>query len=162
MRRPAVHRALKLRNETGLSTLLASTANPSTCVLATDIPNLFAIPAGPIPPQPAELLCSSRMRAVVEQWTREFDHIVIDTPPALTVTDSVVVSVLADVVILVARAGQTSKTALRRARALLGRVTKSVGVVVNDMKLNSVEYSYYYGYGAKYYNSYYDESVQRR
>ena len=161
MRRPAVHRALKLRNDAGLSTLLASTANPSSYIMSTDVANLFAVAAGPTPPQPAELLCSARMRAVLGQWTREFDHVVIDTPPALTVTDSVVLSVLADAIVLVARSGQTSKTALRRSRALLGRVCKSVGVVVNDMKLNSAEYSYYYGYGAKYYNRYYDEAHRR-
>ena len=161
MRRPAVHRALKLRNDSGLSKLLASTANPSSYIMPTEIANLFAVAAGPTPPQPAELLCSARMRAVLEQWTSEFDHVVIDTPPALTVTDSVVLSVLADAIVLVARSGQTSKTALRRSRALLGRVCKSVGVVVNDMKLNSAEYSYYYGYGAKYYNRYYDEAHRR-
>jgi succinoglycan biosynthesis transport protein ExoP len=89
----------------------------------------------------------------LDVWRQLYDHIIIDTPPILSVTDAVLLSVQADGVILVVRSGRTTKQALRRARDLLFRINANVlGVVVNAMDLASSEYSYYYGgyYGSKY------------
>jgi Mrp family chromosome partitioning ATPase len=85
------------------------------------------------------------MRSLIAQWRQEYDHVIIDTPPALTVTDPVVLSVEADSIILVVRSGKTTKDALRRAGELLFQVNARVmGVVVNGIDLGSPDHYYYY------------------
>jgi capsular exopolysaccharide synthesis family protein len=122
------------------------------------LPNLFVLPAGTPPPNPAELLASSNMRDVLSQLREQFDHIVIDTPPSLSVTDAVVLSPRADAVVLVIRSGQTTKQALRRSRDILTQVNaKVVGVLLNAVDLSSPDYYYYYEYQGKYARYYRDE-----
>jgi polysaccharide biosynthesis transport protein len=95
----------------------------------------------------------------VMQLREEYDHIVIDTPPTLSVTDAVVISTTADRVVLVIRSGQTTKQALRRARDLLLQVhAKVCGVLMNAVDLNSPDYYYYYEYRGKYGYGYYEET----
>jgi capsular exopolysaccharide synthesis family protein len=126
-------------------------------IVSTEIPNLFVLPAGPPPPQPSELLGSTLMKDCLARFRKEFDHIVIDTPPALSVTDAVLLSIEADSVIIVLRSGQTTKAALRRVRDLLSHVNARItGVVVNAFDLHSGG-SYYYQYDSKYYGKYYED-----
>ena len=102
------------------------------------------LPAGPISPQSAELLSSIIMKDYIASWRNEFDHVIIDTPPCLSVTDAVVLSPLADRVILVARSGQTTKPALRRACDLLLQDNARVrGIVMNELNVYSAV-GYYY------------------
>jgi capsular exopolysaccharide synthesis family protein len=116
------------------------------------------LPAGTPPPNPAELLASTNTRDLLEALRQEFDHIVIDTPPTLSVTDAVVLSTRADAVVLVIRSGKTTKQALRRARELLFRVNARVtGVLLNAVDLSSPDYYYYYEYQGKYGGGYYQE-----
>jgi capsular exopolysaccharide synthesis family protein len=116
------------------------------------------LPAGTPPPNPAELLASSNMRDVLGQLREQYDHIVIDTPPSLSVTDAVVLSPRADAVVLVIRSGQTTKQALRRSRDILTQVNaKVVGVLLNAVDLSSPDYYYYYEYQGKYARYYRDE-----
>jgi capsular exopolysaccharide synthesis family protein len=123
----------------------------------TEVPNLWILPAGPIPPQPAELLGSAVMKDHIARWRNEFDHIVIDTPPCLSVTDAVALSPEVDRIILVVRAKKTTKLALRRACSLLLQVNaKVMGIVLNALTLDSAE-TYYY-YGGRYSQHYYQES----
>ena len=157
LRRPGVHKALGLRNTSGLSTLLTGGDGSQGAILSTEIPNLFVLTAGPPPPQPAELLGSILMKDYLCRLRKEFDHIVIDTPPALSVTDAVLLSVEADSVLVVVRSGQTTKAALRRVRDLLSHVNARItGVIVNAFDLHSGS-SYYYQYDSKYYGRYYEE-----
>ncbi len=160
MRRPSIHRALGLRSRSGLSNLLTgSDLVEHLIVPSPQVPNLFVLPAGPPPPQPAELLGSALMQKYLLEWRQQFDHIVIDTPPTVSVTDAVLLSVQADAVILVIRSGQTTKEALRRARDLLLQVNARVmGVVVNAVDLRSAGSYYYYYYGSKYGHYYSDSS----
>ncbi|MGH9554411.1 MAG: GumC family protein [Terriglobales bacterium] len=160
MRRPSIHRALGLRSRAGLSNLLTGAdSGDSLIVPAPQVPNLFVLPAGPPPPQPAELLGSLLMQNYLAQWRKQFDHIVVDTPPTVSVTDAVLLSVQADAVILVIRSGQTTKEALRRARDLLLQVNARVmGVVVNAVDLRGPGSYYYYYYGSKYGHYYSDSS----
>ncbi len=156
LRRPSVHKAFGLTQSPGLSEYL--TGNLSECPITpwAQFPNLHLLPSGGSPPHPAELLGSALMNDTLAEWRKQFDHIVIDTPPALSVTDAVLLSVQADSVILVIRSGQTTKQALRRARQLLAYVnSKIMGVVVNAMDLNASDYYYYYGYYGKKYGYYY-------
>jgi capsular exopolysaccharide synthesis family protein len=125
------------------------------------LPFLQVLPAGPIPPNPVELLGSSVMKDCIARWRNEFDHIIFDTPPCLSVTDSVVLSVEADRVILVARSGQTPKGAVRRASELLLQVNARVmGVVLNAFNFRSTDDNYYY-YGSKYSGSYYQQPEEK-
>jgi polysaccharide biosynthesis transport protein len=161
LRRPGIHKALGLRNTLGLSTLMTGGDNSEDAIVSTEIPNLFVLPAGPPPPQPAELLGSTLMRDYLARMRGEFDHIVIDTPPALSVTDAVLLSVEADSVLLVIRSGQTTKAALRRVRDLLSHVNARItGVVVNAFDLRSGS-SYYYQYDSKYYGRYYEDDAPK-
>jgi len=156
LRRPSIHKAFGVPQRPGLSEYL--TGNISECPLTPwpQLPNLHLLPSGGAPPHPAELLGSALMNNILVEWRKQFDHIVIDTPPALSVTDAVLLSVQADSVILVIRSGQTTKQALRRARQLLAYVnSKIIGVVVNAMDLNASDYYYYYGYYGKKYGYYY-------
>jgi capsular exopolysaccharide synthesis family protein len=122
------------------------------------LPNLFVLPAGTPPPNPAELLASTNMRDVLTQLREQYDHIVIDTPPSLSVTDAVVLSPRADAVVLVIRSGQTTKQALRRSRDILLQVNaKVVGVLLNAVDLSSPDYYYYYEYRGKYASYYRNE-----
>jgi capsular exopolysaccharide synthesis family protein len=158
MRRPSIHNKLALRARGGLSTLLTgSDSFGSVLVNSTEVPNLHVLPAGPPPPHPAELLGSQVMKDYIREWREKFDHVIIDSPPCLSVTDAVLLSVDVDAVALVLRSGHTPKEAVRRARNLLFQVkAKVLGVVVNAVDLHSPD-MYYYSYASKY-GSYYTDS----
>ena len=157
LRRPGIDKLFGLRSRGGLSTLISGSDKIEDVIVPfTDVPNLWILPAGPIPPQPAELLGSTVMKDHIARWRNEFDHVIIDTPPCLSVTDAVVLSPEADRIILVARAGKTTKIALRRACDLLLQVNARVmGIVLNALNMRSAE-GYYY-YGGRYSDHYYNE-----
>src|SRR5256885_14305961 len=144
---------------TGLTNV--RTGNPTLQkppVVATIFPGLFVLPAGTPPPNPAELLASTNMKDVLAELREQYDHIVVDAPPTLSVTDAVVTSTRADAVVLVIRSGQTTKQALRRARDILMQVNARVsGVLLNAVDLRSPDYYYYYEYQGKYGQRYYRE-----
>jgi succinoglycan biosynthesis transport protein ExoP len=152
MRRPSIHKTLGMGPHSGLSNVLTGSTPLDQAITSTTVlPNLFVLPAGTPPPNPAELLASAEMRNVLAQLREQYDHIVIDTPPSLSVTDAVVLSPRADAVILVIRSGQTTKQALRRSRDVLMQVSaKVVGVLLNAVDLSSPDYYYYYEYQGKY------------
>ena len=166
LRRPGIHKTIGIPSGVGLSTLLAGNGSWEEMLKPSpQLPNLFVLPAGPPPPNSAELLGSPQMRELIMQWRESFEHVVIDTPPALTVTDAVLLSIQADAVLLVVRSGQTPKDALRRARELLAHVNATLtGVVVNAVDLRSPDYYYYYyggKYGYKYGSGYYHEDSHK-
>ena len=155
LRRPRIHKFFKGTQAAGLSTLLNGQDEASKVIVSTPIENLYALFSGPTPPQPAEMLSSEKMRRFLAQWRNEFDHIVIDSPPVLSVTDAALLSVEADSVLLVIRSGQTTKDALRRATDLLTQVKARIqGVVVNAIDMEQPHYYYYYG---SHYGSYYKD-----
>src|SRR6202051_2913382 len=160
LRRPSVHRALGMGARSGLSNVLTGSATLQQTITTSPIlPNLLIIPAGTPPPNPAELLASSNMRDLIAELRQQFDHIVIDTPPTLSVTDAVVLSPRADATILVIRSGHTTKQALRRARDILTQVNAHVaGVLLKAVDLTSPDYYYYYEYQGKY-SQYYNEDT---
>ncbi len=153
LRRPGIDKLFGFRSRGGLSTLISGVDKIEDVVVPyPQVPNLWILPAGPIPPQPVELLGSTVMKDHIARWREEFDHIIIDTPPCLSVTDAVVLSLEADRVILVARSGKTTKPAFRRACDLLLQVNARVmGTVLNALDLRSGE-GYYYGRYKHYYN----------
>jgi capsular exopolysaccharide synthesis family protein len=137
----------------GLSVLLADAESKPEGATVRSAFGMEVLPAGPIPPFPAELLGSVRMLALLEYWKLRFDHIVLDSPPLLAVTDAAVLSHMADVTLLVARPEFTSSKALKRAYGLVewNKNTK-VGVVLNAVDRKSPSYTDYCGYsGSTYY-----------
>ena len=159
LRRPSIHKTLGMGPHSGLSNVLTGSTKLADAITHTAIfPNLFVLPAGTPPPNPAELLASSNMRDLLNELRDQFDHVVMDTPPSLSVTDAVVLSPRADAVVLVIRSGQTTKQALRRSRDTLLQVNaKVVGVLLNAVDLTSPDYYYYYEYRGKYASYYRDE-----
>jgi len=157
LRRPSIHKTLGMAPSTGLSNVLTGNTTLEQAVVPSAIlENLFVLTAGTPPPNPAELLASSDMRELLQYLRAQYDHIVIDTPPTLSVTDAVVLATAADAVVLVIRSSQTTKQALRRARNLLTHVNAKVaGVLLNAVDLKSPEYYYYYEYRGKYADAYY-------
>lgn len=161
LRRPSIHKTLGMGPRAGLSNVLTGgTTVQQATVRSALLPNLFILPAGTPPPNPAELLASSQMVDLLAELREQYDHIVIDTPPTLSVTDAVVLSTRADAVVLVIRSGQTTKPALRRSRDILAQVNARIsGVLLNAVDLNSPDYYYYYEYQGKYGHRYYDEDM---
>ncbi|MGA8866816.1 MAG: polysaccharide biosynthesis tyrosine autokinase [Candidatus Sulfotelmatobacter sp.] len=159
LRRPSIHKTLGLGPRSGLSNVLTGSATLEQAITrAPVLPNLSVLPAGTPPPNPAELLASTNMRDVLVELREQYDHIVIDTPPTLSVTDAVVLSPRADAVVLVIRSGQTTKQALRRSRDVLTQVNAKVsGVLLNAVDLSSPDYYYYYEYQGKYARYYRDD-----
>ena len=159
LRRPSIHKTLGMGPRSGLSNVLTgSTTLQQAIAVSTVLPNLHILPAGTPPPNPAELLASANMKEVLDELREKYDHIVVDTPPTLSVTDAVVLSPRADAIVLVIRSGQTTKQSLRRARDILMQVNARVsGVLLNAVDLSSPDYYYYYEYKGKY-SSYYRDS----
>jgi polysaccharide biosynthesis transport protein len=159
LRRPSIHKTLGMGPKIGLSNVLTGAATLQQAIIpSTILPELFILPAGTPPPNPAELLASAKMKNVLAELRKQYDHIVIDSPPTLSVTDAVVMSTDADAVVLVIRSGHTTKPALRRARDILLQVNARVcGVLVNAVDLSSPDYYYHYEYQGKYGHGYYQE-----
>jgi capsular exopolysaccharide synthesis family protein len=155
LRRSTLHLLFGLeRPAQGLTNLLSRQTDDSAYLHPiAEMPNLTYLPAGVVPPNPAELLASHRMAEMMRQWQGEYDRILIDTAPILAVSDSLAPAARADAVLLVVRASVTRKKALIRARELLRRANARVlGAVVNDIDLRADSYygysgGYTYGYG---------------
>ena len=159
MRRPSVHKALRMANDRGLSQLLAGQARMREVVQRTHDPNLLTITAGRTPANPSELLASDRMRALLAGLeTGPFDWIIIDTPPVLAVTDAVILAPLVGAVTFVIGAEMTRwRLAERAVETLLSSNPRQVLAVLNKVNFgrNKYYYSRYYGHQ---YKNYYAES----
>ncbi len=154
LRKPRIHRIFEQENGMGLSNFLSGNAELDSIVRQTEIPNLFYILSGPLPPNPSELLGSSLFKSMVESLGERFDHIVIDAPPILGFADSTVLSTCVDGTILVVQAGKTPRETLLRAKDILLQVNARIlGVVINRVNLRGSGYD---GYGY-YYHHYYGE-----
>ncbi|MDX2043154.1 MAG: polysaccharide biosynthesis tyrosine autokinase [Acidobacteriota bacterium] len=156
LRRPTVHRVFKMGQSQGLSTFLSRQVEIDPLINKLWVPNLSVLPCGPIPPNPAELISSERMRLLLKELGERYDHILIDSPPLINVTDPVILSTMVDGVILVVQAGRSTRDIVRRARQELGSVgAKIFGVVLNNLDIKREGYDSYlstygsYGYGEK-------------
>jgi capsular exopolysaccharide synthesis family protein len=151
LRRSTMHAQFGLpRSRYGTSTLLTQGMNERAFVTPLEsLPNLKLLPAGPHPPNPAELLGSKRMVELLETFSKQYDRIIIDTPPVLSVSDSLALANLADAVVLVVRSGVARKKAVLRVRDLLQRTNSNlVGIVFNCVNLQLEHY--YYAQGSQY------------
>ena len=150
LRKPGIGRALSLADGkyAGLSSYLAGVSSLELVTVPHPaIANLAAIPTGPIPPNPADLLSSRRLSEAIATLRQQYKFIVIDSPPIMAATDPVILSVLVDGVLLVVRSGETPKDAFIRARDLLAAVKcRLLGVIINAVDSSSPDYYYSYRY----------------
>jgi succinoglycan biosynthesis transport protein ExoP len=155
LRRPNVHHRFGLSGKLGLTTVLAGSSSLEEALQQVpEMPNLDILASGPVPPFPTEMLSSEAMTALLQRMGEMYTHVVIDSPPILSVTDAVILAHLVDAVVLVVRHGKSSKNVMRRARDLLVRSGAPVaGLVLNAVDLNSPEYYGYYGYTGYSYGS---------
>lgn len=148
LRRPTQHLRFHLANNKGLSSILSGSANvEETIYTVPSLPALRVLVSGPPPPMPAELLASQRMRDLLAEFRKEYDFIVLDTPPVLTVTDAAILGSVSDGVLLVLRYGMTKHNSVNRSiETLLRSGSQIIGAVVNAVDQKSVDYSAYYGH----------------
>jgi capsular exopolysaccharide synthesis family protein len=147
MRQPSLHEVLALPRAPGLSTYLTGQAALDDVVAPTAIPNLCAIPSGPSPVNPAELLASTRLKLALETLGQRFAHIVFDTGPLFGVSDAMILTGQVEGTILVLRQGRAGRDAAQRAiRSLLSVRAHLLGVILNDMDVHGYGYYGYYGY----------------
>lgn len=165
MRKPGIRRALNLTStkEGGLSSYLAGVCTLDEVTIPHPaISNLSALTTGPVPPSPADLLSSHRMREGIAELRRRYKFIVIDSPPIMAATDAVILSALTDGVLLVVRSGETPKEAFTRAKDLLTAVKcRLLGVVLNGVDSTAPDYYYAYRYYPYAYGYGYGEDVAK-
>ena len=147
LRKRGLDKRLGPANCAGLSEALSSKAEPAYCTYK-DETNLTILFGGAIPPFPAELLGSERMRELVSKWRREYDFVIIDSPPVLPVTDAILLSQVADASLLVVRHGVTPRDTVQRSYRLLRQQLPAqavLGLVMNAMPGGATRYYAYYG-----------------
>ncbi|HNR40759.1 MAG TPA: polysaccharide biosynthesis tyrosine autokinase [Bacteroidales bacterium] len=146
LRKPRIHRIFGAENEKGISSYLIGEEKYEDIVLKTEFKNLFYTPAGPVPPNPAELIDSEAMAGFIARAREEFDFIILDTPPVAIVTDALLLSPFSDFYLFVVRQRYTSRNTLALIEELrAGGNLKSIGIVMNDISMSG-----YYGYGLRY------------
>ena len=162
MRRPRLRSIFDLAEREGLSSILSSDMDQEKMlelIAKDETSGLHVLTAGPIPPNPAELLGSDQMRKLIAVLSGKFNHIVIDSPPISSFTDGVLIASIVDGVLLVVHGGKSSRSVVRRSRQLLLDVgAKIFGVVLNNVSVRS--HDYYYYYQRYYHQSYYSKDVE--
>jgi capsular exopolysaccharide synthesis family protein len=155
LRRPNVHHRFGLNGKLGLSTVLSGQTKLEDSVQQVrEVPGLDILASGPVPPFPTEMLSSETMAELLRHAGQLYTHVVIDSPPVLSVTDGVLLSRQVDAVVMVVRHAKSSKHIVRRGRDLLVRSgAPLVGIVLNAVDLNAPEYYGYYGYTGYSYSS---------
>jgi polysaccharide biosynthesis transport protein len=147
LRRPRLHKSLGVSRERGITTLLLGEATYEDVIKSTDVPNLYVLPCGPQPPNPAELLLTKRFKTVLEDLSQRFDRILLDSPPLLAVTDAAVLARTSEGVVLVAQSGATRiddvAASVRQIRDVEAPI---LGVILNTVDISDRRYGYYYGY----------------
>jgi len=157
LRKPGVARHLDLDSDMGLSSLLTGAHGVDEALRNFGpVPNLWVLPAGPTPPNPAELLSSPTMQELMRGLRLHFDHLVVDSPPSLIVTDATLLATLVDGVILVVESDATVRGALLRAQRVLESAGgKILGAVLNKVDLRRDGYYYYGSHYGRYYHACY-------
>jgi len=149
LRKPKLHKILEIDNSSGLTSILIGEGNYKEIVYETKIENLFFTPSGLVPPNPAELIESEKMAEFFEIARKEFDYIIIDTPPIAIVTDTLLIASYVDMNLFVVRQRFSSKNTLDLINDLKNQgELKNMSIIINDISLSG-----YYGYGLRYGNT---------
>ena len=152
LRKPKVSEQFKISRQAGLSNYLIGKLSPDDIIKNTSFDNLFLIPAGPIPPNPSELISNGRLAELLTHLEQSFDYIIIDTAPVNPVTDAFIISPLADVTLFVIRHDYTPKVFLQKLTQQHKISTlKNPAIIYNGIRGKGVnKYGYGYGYGYGY------------
>ena len=155
MRKPTVHKLTKLSNKVGLSTALATLSPWQDLIqVADDKGNLHILTSGSIPPNPMLLLESAKMTALIQEWRKEYDYVLVDTPPVIGITDAQCLTSKVDTFILVAAINRSTRSGISRALEILSTARANVSGLLINM-IGSSDSEYHYGY----YDQYYLDSV---
>jgi capsular exopolysaccharide synthesis family protein len=145
LRRPTLHQRLGLQREPGLTDVFTRGADPAALLQATRVKNMFALTAGPLPPNPPALLARADFGAHLEQLRRRFRWVIVDSPPLASVTDALLLGQHADLIVLVVQHNKVDKKVVKRSLAALRKVTPNVlGAVLNAVDLKTGGHYYYY------------------
>jgi capsular exopolysaccharide synthesis family protein len=159
LRCPSTHKHFGTDHSQGLSTYLSRDIELEPLIQKLQIPNLSILPSGAVPPNPAELISSEKMKQMVRQLAEKYDHVLIDSPPLMNVTDPVILSTLVDGVILVVHGGKSSRQIVQRTRRELASVGARIfGVVLNNVDIRRGDYGDYYYYN-RYYSRYEEDNA---
>ena len=154
MRRPCIRKALGLPKSLGLVSFLTGQQDWRTAVCPAGVPHLDALVCGPLPPNPAELLSSERMRTLLQEAAQEYQFVLVDSPPLLNVADSRILATLVDGLVLVVRGGVTPRELAQRAQSYARDVGANlIGVVLNNLDVRGGDDYYYRYYHYNYYSS---------
>ncbi len=164
LRKSTIHKVLHLDNSGGLADLILDHSDLAASVKQSkNTDSLWVLTAGSLPSNPSELLGSSRMKTLVEQMRKEYEYVIFDTPPLMSVSDSTILASQADGIIMVVRPGKVKGEIGRRTKELLERIgTPVLGCVFNGVELSHRNYYYYYNYYHYYAGSEGEKKVGRR
>lgn len=172
LRKPKLHKDLNIPNDVGMSTFLIGKANFDDLILSTPVENLYVIPSGPIPPNPAELIESDKFVEFIKLAKEKFDYIILDTPPVALVTDALLLTKYTNANIYVIRQNFSSKSVINLVNDLKkNEDILNLSIIINDVQIPSYygiygryNYSYggyySYGYGSSYGGGYYDDDTK--
>lgn len=148
LRNASIHKMFKINNIYGLTDILAKDRAVDKCIQETELENLYVLTAGAIPPNPAEILSSEKMKNLIEDLKNIYDYIFIDTPPIGLVTDAGVLSSFIDGVVLVVKSESVEKKYLEETKKKLDAVdARILGAILNSYKSEQKDYNYYSYYG---------------
>jgi capsular exopolysaccharide synthesis family protein len=167
MRKPKIHKAFNVENKEGMSTLLIGKAKLQDCIRKSPTKGLDYITAGPIPPNPSELLLNPQLDVILEELKKEYDVIIADNPPVGLVTDGIIMLQKADFPIYVFRADYSKKQFIQNADRLKNENHfDKLSVILNNVDISrnryGYNYGYGYGYGYGYTYGYYDDEKKKR
>jgi len=158
MRRPKIHKLFDLDRNIGVSSILVGTGSAKDAIVPSSVENLDILPVGPIPPNPSEIIGSKKMGLLLSDLKKQYDRVLIDSPPISAVTDAVILAQMADSLLLVVRAGETPRQVIQHALAQVRSVNANIlGAVLNAVSVGRDSYYYY-----QYYYYYYGDDGDRK
>ncbi len=154
LRRSMLHEIFGLKNTKGLSTFIAG-ASDMNIIQDVPVKNLSVITSGPTPPNPSEMLISKKLKDFIHELKNKFDFVIIDTPPVMSVSDTLIVSKIVDASLIVTRFGKTTYEMMNHGLKSMADIeSKVIGTVINAVDEKKSGYHYYYRYNKEYYQYY--------
>jgi capsular exopolysaccharide synthesis family protein len=168
LRKPRINKIFEFDESLGMSNYLSGNCKYEEIIKKTQINNLFYAPSGQVPPNPAELIETEQMKKLIEKAKKEFDYIIIDTPPVAIVTDTLLLAPYVNVNLFIVRQRYSSRNTLDLIEQLNKQgELKNMAIVINDINLSGyygygIRYGYKYGYGYSYGYNYYGSNYYGR
>jgi capsular exopolysaccharide synthesis family protein len=159
LRRPRIHKAFNTGRDVGMTNLLIGESRLEDVVIPTDVKNLDILPSGPLPPNPAELVSSAKMKELIAYIDSKYDTVIFDSPPLVAVTDAALLATLVDGILLVVEAASVPRELLKQGLDRLLNVKANIlGSILNNVNLQKGSYYYYYYHYYHYDYAYTDKT----